>query len=52
MGESQAPHFCDSGISGRVPVLRNPLFLSLEAPGYLKQIKKQPWNIFKNIVFL
>ena len=32
----QTLHFYDFGISGRVPKPPNPLFLSLETPGYLK----------------
>ena len=47
MGEPQTPHFYDFGILGRVPEPQNQLFLSLETPGHLKQIKKIPLNNLK-----
>ena len=50
MGEPQTPHFHDFRISGRVPGSQNQLFISLETPGYLKQIKKIP-GIFSKILF-
>ena len=42
MGEPQNTHLDDFVIFGRVQTLPNQLFLSLETPGYLKQIKKIP----------
>ena len=45
MGEPQNDHFYDLEISGRVPKPQNKLFLSLEAPGYLDNFNKIPWNI-------
>ena len=50
MGETETPHFYDLGISGRVPEPHNQLFLSLETPGYLKQIKKKQ-HLLGNIMF-
>ena len=48
----QTPHLPDFGIFEPVTKPPNQLFVSLETPGYLKEIKKSPWNIFKNIVFI
>ena len=45
MGEPQNHHFYDFGIFERVPAPQNQLSLSLETPGHLKQIKKNPWGI-------
>ncbi len=51
MGESQNPHFDDFGFLRRVTKPKNQLCLSLETPGYLTKIKKNPWNIFKTLIF-
>ena len=51
MGEPQTPHFCHFGFFGHVPGSQNQYYLSLETPGYLTKIKKQPWNIFKQYYF-
>ena len=51
MREPQTPHFYDFGISGRVPEPQNQYYLSLETPGYLNEIKKEPWGIFQKILF-
>ena len=40
MGEPKSPYFYDFGIFGRVPKRQHQLFLFLETPGHLKQIKK------------
>ena len=40
MGEHQTPHFYDFGIFERVLSSHNQLFLFLDTPGHLKQIKK------------
>ena len=47
MGEPQTPHVYDFGIFERAPKPQNKLFLSLETPGYLKEITKTHWSIFK-----
>ena len=52
MGEPKNPHLFDFGISQPVTKPQNQLFLSLETPGYLKRIKKIPWNIFETITFV
>ena len=52
MGEPQNPHFCDFGIFGRVQTPQYQHYLSSEAPGHLKKIKKQSWNIFENRIFV
>ena len=48
MGEPKTPHFFDFGMSGRVPKPNKQLFLSLETPGYLKEIKKQSQIILQS----
>ena len=50
MGETKVLHYYDFRISGRVPEPQSQLFLSLETPGYLKQIKKISWA-FKTYYF-
>ena len=54
MGEPKNPHFHDFGIFERRQASKPILFIfvSLEAPGYLKQTKKNPWYIFENIIFI
>ena len=49
MGETKNLHFYDSGIFERVPERPNQIFVSFETPGYLKQIKKHPSDIFERI---
>ena len=49
MGESQTLHFYDFGIFERVPEPQSQLFLSLETPGYLNNVKKNPWNDLKSM---
>ena len=51
VGEPKNPHFCDFGIFEPVTKPQNQLFLSLETPGYLKQINKIPGTFSKNIMF-
>ena len=51
MGEPQNLHFYDLGIFGRVPEPQHHLFLSLETPGYLKQIQKKPLGVFINMFY-
>ena len=46
MGEAQTLYFYDFEIFEPATKPQNQLCLSLEAPGHLKQIKKQPWNMF------
>ena len=46
MGETENPHFYDFGMFERVLSSQNHLCLSLETPGYFKQIKKSQ-NRFK-----
>ena len=52
MGEPKNSHSYDFGISGRDPEPQNQLCLSLETPGYLKQVQENPWNILNNIVLI
>ena len=49
MGEPENPHFYDLGTFGSVPERQNQLYLSLETPGQLKQIKNIPGIISKPI---
>ena len=51
MGETKTPHFYDFGIFETVAKPQNQLFVSLETPGHLKQIKKKPKH-FLNIIFV
>ena len=50
MGKPETPHFCDFGIFGRVPEPQNQYYLSLEAPGYAKTNREDPWRILENIM--
>ena len=52
MAEPKNPHFYDFGAFERALAFQDQLFLSLETPGHLKQIKEKPWNIFKTIIFI
>ena len=52
MGEPETPHFYDFWISGRVPEPKKQYDLSLEAPGHLKEIKKNPTHLkTKHLIF-
>ena len=51
MGEPESPSFYDFRIFGRVPGSQNQYHLSLETPGYQKQIKGNPCNIFQHSIF-
>ena len=51
MGEPKNPTFYDFGISGRVPGSQNQLFLSLETPGYLNKIKKNPIRFLEILIY-
>ena len=51
MEEPQNPHFYDFWISGRVQTLPNQLFISLEPPGHLKQIKKIHGTVLKVLFY-
>ena len=50
MGEAQTPHFYDFGIFEPVTKPQNQLCLSLETPGHLNKIKKDPH--FQKHIFL
>ena len=52
MGEAQTPHYYDFGIFEPVTKPQNQHYLSLETPGYLKQIKKNPGTFSKHIMFV
>ena len=52
MEEPQTHHFYDFGIFERVPEPQHQLFLSLETPGQLRQIKKTPLEHLKHIMFI
>ena len=51
MGETKTPHFYDFGIFEPVTNPQNQLFLSLETPGDLKEIKGNPWDVFLKYEF-
>ena len=42
MGEPEIPHFYDLGIFGRVQTPQHQYYLSLETPGHLNKMKKNP----------
>ena len=51
MGEPNNRYFYDFGTLVRVPEPQHQLCLSFETPGYLKELKEDPWNIKKNCYF-
>ena len=51
MVETETPHFYDFGTFERVPGTQHQLFLSLETPGYLKQIKNPPGDFNKYYLY-
>ena len=52
MGGTETPHLYDFGIFGRVPEPQNQLYLSLETPGHLNQIKKTPGTFLGSIIVI